>query len=148
MQDEIACPQKVISILENWLLQRLLLSENICTARIEYACSIIRAYAGNIGIEALARQVAMSPTTLRDHFKEKIGFNPKTFGRIVRFSQLNRLLCENKNVKWADLADKFEFFDQTHFIKEFKHFFGCTPSQLHKKGKLSFTGKLTDDLGL
>lgn len=148
MQDKIACPQTVISILESWLLQRLLLSEKICTARMEHACNIIRACSGNIGIDELARQVAMSPTTLRDHFKEKIGFNPKAFGRIVRFSQLNRLLCENSDIKWSALADKFEFFDQTHFIKEFKHFFGCTPSQLHKRGKLSFTGKLTDDLGL
>ena len=148
MQDEIACPQKVISILENWMLQRLLLSEKICTARMEYACSIIRAHAGNISIEELARKVAMSPTTLRDHFKERIGFNPKTFGRIVRFNQLNRLLCENTNVKWADLADQFGFFDQTHFIKEFKCFFGCTPSQLHKKNKLSFTEELMGHLGL
>lgn len=148
MRDEMKSPQKVISILESWLLQRLFLSEKICTARVEYACDLIKAYAGNIHIAELCREVAMSPTTLRDHFKEKIGFGPKTFGRIVRFSQLRRLLCENACLKWTDLADRFEFFDQTHFIKEFKHFYGCTPSQLHKMGQLNFTGKLTDSLDL
>lgn len=148
LQDNASFPEKVISILEKWLLQRLEHSKSICVDRMIHACNLIQASAGHLSIKELSAHVAMSPTTLRDHFKEKIGFCPKTFSRIVRFNQMNRFICENSKISWTELGGKFHFFDQNHFIKEFKYFFGCTPSQLHATGKLSFTGQLLENLSM
>ena len=32
---------------------------------------------------------------------------------------------------WQDLVYQFDYFDQTHFIKEFKSFFGHSPAKAH-----------------
>lgn len=148
MQDNAGSPEKVVGILDKWLLQRLEQTKKIYVDRMAYACNLIQASAGNMSIPELCTKAAMSPTTLRDHFKEKIGFGPKTFSRIVRFNQMNRFLCNHSDTKWTQLVDEFQFFDQNHFIKEFKYFFGCTPSQLHKIGELSFTGQLLENLDI
>lgn len=142
MLDEVGSPEEIIKILESWLLRRLLNTEKNYVDRMAYACQLIQLSSGNLAIPELCNKIGMSQTTLRDHFKEKIGFSPKTFSRIIRFNQINKFICQHKDINWTELVYEFDFFDQNHFIKEFKQFFGCLPSQLHKKGHLMFTGQI------
>ncbi|TGL64871.1 AraC family transcriptional regulator [Leptospira sarikeiensis] len=64
---------------------------------------------------------------LRRLFSENIGLSPKEFSKILRFQTALRHWKEN---------DKFElgegFYDQSHFIKDWKKFTGLTPSSLRK----------------
>lgn len=124
-------PFKAIELLESWLLKRLLLTEKTEVKRIAYACEQIQKSSGMIRIEELSRRIGMSTTTLGDQFREKVGFSPKTFSRIVRFNHINDFISSQRHTDWQELAYTYGFFDQNHFIKEFKRFFGCTPSEWH-----------------
>jgi AraC-like DNA-binding protein len=86
---------------------------------------------GVIRIEELSRSIGMSTTTLGDQFREKVGFGPKTFSRIVRFNHINSFIGRQQHTDWQELVYTYGFFDQNHFIKEFKRFYGCTPSEWH-----------------
>lgn len=126
-------PAKVISLLETWLLKRLLVSAKTDVNAIAFACAQIQKEKGLVRIEELSRKVGMSTTTLGEQFREKVGLSPKTFSRIVRFNNINSFITQNQSVNWQELVYTFGFFDQNHFIKEFKHFYGCTPSQWHSR---------------
>ncbi|WP_285058388.1 helix-turn-helix domain-containing protein [Pedobacter ginsengisoli] len=133
LRDVSDSPAEVISLLENWLLKRLIASAKIDVNAIALACAEIQREGGLVRIEELCRKVGMSTTTLGEQFREKVGFSPKTFSRIVRFNNINNFISENHSVNWQELVYTFGFFDQNHFIKEFKHFYGCTPSQWHSR---------------
>jgi AraC-like DNA-binding protein len=126
-------PAKAISLLEDWLLKRLLMTTKTDVSGVAYACAQIQKNKGLIRIEELSRNMGMSTTTLGDQFREKVGFSPKAFSRIVRFNHINAFIGNQCTSNWQELVYTYGFFDQNHFIKEFKRFYGCTPSQWHAR---------------
>ncbi len=69
----------------------------------------------------------MSSRQMRRIFEEKTGLSPKMLSQVIRFQKvLNALpLHSSKEPFWLD----FGYFDQAHFIKEFKRFTGTTPGR-------------------
>jgi len=124
---------EVVALLEGWLLRRLLMAAKTDVSRVAYACEQIQKNKGVLRIEELTRNMGMSATTLGDQFREKVGFSPKAFSRIVRFNHINNFLEQHRSTNWQELVYTFGFFDQNHFIKEFKRFYGCTPSEWHSR---------------
>jgi len=62
------------------------------------------------------------------------GAPPKYLARKYRALR-SALILARDNVDWADLCDD-TFYDQSHFIREFKHFIGLTPNQLRDDASL------------
>jgi AraC-like DNA-binding protein len=131
LKEASGSPGKLFLILEEWLLKRLDTTAKLDVSSIAYACEQIQNNRGLMRVEDLCRDMRISATTLGDQFREKVGFSPKTFSRIVRFNNIHNFISRQHNVKWQELVYAYGFFDQNHFIKEFKHFYGCTPSQWH-----------------
>lgn len=72
----------------------------------------------------------ISPRQLRRWFDRYVGVNPKSFLRIVRFQSLLDALLRSPKNTWTDLSLEYGFYDQSHFIREFKQFTGLTPASL------------------
>ena len=68
----------------------------------------------------------VSQKHLIDLFHEQVGMAPKRYARIVR---LTALLKEMSSSNWADLAARFGYDDQPHFVREFREFSGTTPTE-------------------
>jgi AraC-like DNA-binding protein len=64
-----------------------------------------------------------------------VGLRPKQAARVARFDRARRQL--NPATRLADLAAAHGFSDQSHLVREFHAFAGCTP-----------TGWLADELSL
>lgn len=63
-----------------------------------------------------------------------LGITPKTYMRIVRFNNSLYLYNNGKgNISLTQLGYNLGFFDQSHFIKEFKSFTAITPSEFFNK---------------
>ncbi len=124
-------PLTVIRILETWLLQQLQRNERANTDRIAYVCNEIIAHNGSLAIKKLYDLSCMSKSSLEQHFKEQVGLSPKMFSRVIRFNCVNKFLKDTATKDWQELVERYGYFDQPHFIHEFKHFFGYSPSQIH-----------------
>lgn len=84
---------------------------------------------GAIPVSALTDAAGVSSTHLAMQFKSHVGITPKRVARIYRFARLILSVNALRPVDWADLAQTAGYFDQAHFIKEFKDFTGHTPTE-------------------
>jgi AraC-like DNA-binding protein len=131
MEDHVTNPLYVIKLLEDWLIGQLHKNENLQSDRIAHVCHEIMINSGNLPIKELYSRSNMSKSSLEHHFKEQVGLSPKMFSRVIRFNQANKFLKETATSDWQELIYRYGYFDQSHFIHEFKLFFGYTPSQIH-----------------
>jgi AraC-like DNA-binding protein len=81
---------------------------------------------GILNIKKLADDCCRSQRHFERKFKELTGFTAKTFSRIIRFNSL-RNNANYKNKSLTDIALDFGYFDQSHFINEFREFSGYSP---------------------
>ncbi|MBA3536036.1 MAG: helix-turn-helix domain-containing protein [Tatlockia sp.] len=76
-------------------------------------------------IQDLARHYGYSPRSLERYFQTHIGLSPKKYMRISRFQKVLEKI--QKGGSWASVAEQFNYYDQSHFIKDFQQFTGETP---------------------
>ena len=71
----------------------------------------------------------ISPRQLRRLFQFYIGDTAKTFSKVVRFQNILRAKPSTQSLRENKLFFDVGYYDQAHFIKEFKNFYGVTPSK-------------------
>jgi len=87
-------------------------------------------------IGRICRQTGYSISRLERHMNEIVGLGPKQYQRIMRFNAALAYIQRNPSQRnWCWIADQFGYFDQTHFIKEFKFFYGKTPAECSTSGR-------------
>ena len=69
---------------------------------------------------------------LEQRFKSEIGISPKLFQRTIRINKIIERLIQQPGIQLTQLAYEFNFYDQSHFIADFKQFTGCSPSRFLK----------------
>lgn len=105
---------------------------NSCREKIlEYAIRYILREKAASNLDRLASDCNTSSRNLQKMFKEGVGFSPKFFMRIVRFQSALQHLVKDETISLTDLAYRNGYYDQAHFIKEFRGFTGMSPSQFH-----------------
>ena len=96
---------------------------------VEHAWQRILGSGGLVSIEALAREVGYSRKHLSVSFRERFGMAPKPLARIVRFDRAVQLLRSGQRRSFADVGQECGYFDQAHFIREFRELSGGTPGE-------------------
>jgi len=71
----------------------------------------------------------LSPRQLRRIFNYYIGVTPKAFSSVVRFQHILNAKPSRRSLKENKFYYDAGFYDQAHFIKHFKTFYGVTPLQ-------------------
>jgi len=82
----------------------------------------------SLSINRIAHHLKVSERHLQIQFKKSVGLSPKTYSLIIRFIRMEQQLFEKSAVRWEDMNFAHEYYDQNHFIKDFKRFTGQTPS--------------------
>jgi AraC-like DNA-binding protein len=57
-----------------------------------------------------------------------VGLAPKLFCRVRRFQKVVRMISAGQPVDWAEVALTCGYFDQAHFIHDFRAFSGINPT--------------------
>ncbi|MBL8743962.1 MAG: AraC family transcriptional regulator, partial [Myxococcales bacterium] len=78
-------------------------------------------------VASVASASGVSARQLDRLFARYLGIPPKTVVRILRFQRTLRALMEDPCCALADVAARAGYFDQAHFIKDFKRFSGGVP---------------------
>lgn len=71
----------------------------------------------------------LSPRQMRRLFNFYIGTTPKAFSKVVRFQYILNAKPSKQSLKENKFYFDVGFYDQAHFIKHFKTFYGVTPSE-------------------
>jgi AraC-like DNA-binding protein len=124
-------PQEYIFILEKWLLGQLSKSLPV-SEDIVAICKMIEARKGGIEMPELYDLANTSKRSFNRRFKERTGVTAKQYSRIVRFNQVCRFMKNKADTDISDLVGNYNFFDQSHFIHDFKDFSGYTPTEFHQ----------------
>jgi AraC-like DNA-binding protein len=115
-----------INIIEQLLLKHL---QPVQDVLISKAVTYIHQSHGTIRMTELARNLNTSQSPLEKRFRKIVGASPKKFSSIVRIKNVRSLLTQYNYQQAAYLA---AYYDQAHFIKDFKTFTGETPEQYVK----------------
>ncbi|MBS1664012.1 MAG: AraC family transcriptional regulator [Bacteroidetes bacterium] len=95
------------------------------------ALTLIHQRKGNVVIGELARDLHTSLSPLEKRFRAAIGASPKKFAGIVRLKHLIQQYDPQNSL--TELGYQAGFYDQAHFIKEFKAFTGEIPQTFFLK---------------
>lgn len=119
-----------IRLAEDFLLN--LLKENAVIDRIVSSTveTIVTAN-GRLPIGELSDQLQIHRRQLERKFASTIGLSPKQLSRVVRLQTVIKRLLTNDFTNLSALAHEEEYFDQAHFIKDFKEFTGLTPKEFY-----------------
>src|SRR6185437_1834612 len=117
-----------IHIVEHFLLSQL---KDIQKDKlIIEAVRLIYQSKGTIQINELNKKLFISQSPFEKRFRKLVGTSPKKFSSIVRFNSVLDNLNNTKSL--TDICYENNFFDQAHFIKNFKQFTGDTPENFRR----------------
>jgi AraC-like DNA-binding protein len=87
---------------------------------------------GNISLDTVRSYTGLSVKQFERRFKATSGFPPKYYARITRFQATKRKYVTGKFRTLSELSHACEYYDQSHFIREFKEFSGMQANQFFK----------------
>ena len=83
----------------------------------------------------VAEQSGLSQRRFIEVFRNAVGLTPKLFCRVRRFREALRQVDSGRPVIWSDVALSCGYYDQAHFIHDFRAFSGINPtSYLEQRG--------------
>ncbi len=94
------------------------------------AVKLIYQTGGTIRIKELNEKLFISQSPFEKRFRKVVGTTAKKFASIVRFNTILDNLNSNKSL--TEICYGNNFFDQAHFIKDFKQFTGDTPEHFKR----------------
>nr|HAT8714651.1 helix-turn-helix domain-containing protein [Legionella jordanis] len=133
LQEQIALAKSMnerLSLIQSFLLGQCQLNRKLDNSRIKsFWHEVIKEDdLGKLG--NLAKSYSYSERSLQRHFLDCIGLSPKQYLRVIRLQNSLKQL-ENQS-DWSQIQTADAYFDQSHFIKEFKKMTGQTPKAFAK----------------
>jgi AraC-like DNA-binding protein len=80
-------------------------------------------------VKTAARAAEVSPKTLIRLFAEQVGMTPKAYLRVARFQRVLERVHLAASIDWMEVVERHGYYDQPHFIREFKEFSGFSPTE-------------------
>jgi len=96
---------------------------------VEYALAEIIRRPDQINFGRVSQNIGYSRKHFIGMFKQQVGIAPKAYLKIIRFQRAISEIEERQEVKWTDISQDCDFYDQAHFINDFKFFSGFTPEE-------------------
>lgn len=116
-----------IAVVEAFLLS-LLKTKSTVDKIIQTTIDALVSSKGNISISSLLKNDLAKRRQLERKFTKQIGVSPKQLAKVIRLQAALKLLLHNESEKLSTIAYEGEYYDQAHFIRDFKDFTGTSPS--------------------
>ena len=117
-----------VECIQQFLLNKLIASDQHNTI-VDFVTDAIIKNKGLITIKELEKKTGYSKRYLSLLFNDYIGVSPKTFSAIIRFQEFYKLWAIYPDSEFYKSELYHFYYDQSHFIKEFKRFSGYAPKK-------------------
>jgi len=115
------------------ILEHMLMGQATRTARprwrhpaVAFALERFNGQTPTIG--SVASTIGLSARRFIQLFDDEVGLTPKLFCRVRRFQEVLPMIHGSRSAEWADVAVQCGYFDQAHFIHDFRSFSGVSPT--------------------
>jgi AraC-like DNA-binding protein len=127
--------ERMFQLVELFLLQQAgdAICEDISTKCVDYALSNILHKPTLRRLHQLSDEIGYSQKHFIDLFRRQVGLSPKQYLKIMRFQKAILAIENNKSIQWSQIALESGYYDQAHFIHDFKLFSGFTPNEYIKR---------------
>ncbi len=122
-------PERFLDLVEDLLWRQL--KDRELDPWAEWMVDRIVYSGGSVRIEQLAEEAVLSRRQLERKFGERIGLAPKAFSQLVRFRRSMGTLAGEGRL--AELAVEGDYYDQAHWVKDFKRHAGMTPGMVRRR---------------
>lgn len=127
-----------IAIIENFLFDKLN-EEATVDSIVKSTVDIIFSTNGTTPINAILKDNLSKRRQLERNFSKQIGISPKQLGKVIRLQTALKLLLNQQAENLTKIAYESEYYDQAHFIKDFKEFTGTNPKDFLKDGGMALS---------
>jgi methylphosphotriester-DNA--protein-cysteine methyltransferase len=79
-------------------------------------------------ISAVTSQIGLGERRFVQVFAQQVGLTPKLFCRVQRFQQVLERIADGGPMEWSGVALDCGYYDQPHFIHDFRAFSGINPT--------------------
>lgn len=120
-----------IKALESFLLQKLISNQKMLkkVTLLEQLCRQILREGDLFNIKSLTAKHGFSERYIQKLFVDNVGLTPRTFFHVHRFNKSLQLI-QSPELSLTSIAYDCGYYDQAHFIREFRRFTGATPSEV------------------
>lgn len=133
---EISNVDQKFAAAERFLLKHYQRQFNLNPA-VEYALAEIIRSPDQLNLRRVSDKIGYSQKHFIAMFKQQVGVTPKAYLKIMRFQKAINEVEQSPDIDWAAISLDCGFYDQAHFIHDFKFFSGFTPEDyLQRKSDL------------
>jgi hypothetical protein len=129
---------KRIEIVEAFLLSRLT-DRKVIDSVVKKTIDTILSTKGNAAIGSILKNDLSKRRQLERKFVQHIGISPKQLGKVIRLQCALNMLLNQQPESLTEIAYESDYYDQAHFIKDFKDFTGTTPSAFLQDDKMKLS---------
>jgi AraC-like DNA-binding protein len=86
-----------------------------------------------VSVEQVVEQWRLGKRTLQQQFSSYVGVGPKWVINRYRLHEAVERLQEGAHINFTELAMELKYFDQAHFIRDFRKLVGCTPAAYRRR---------------
>jgi AraC-like DNA-binding protein len=119
-----------INIIETFLLKRLISPESVDRVT-KSSVELIMNLNGQLSVDELSVDVKINRRQLERKFSSIIGLSPKQLSKIIRLQSTLKMMAANQFTSLTAVAYEGDYYDQAHFIKDFKEFTGMSPKNFY-----------------
>ncbi|AEV99486.1 hypothetical protein A4D02_26970 [Niastella koreensis] len=123
--------EQKVTVLEAFLVNRLERAQKNQEkiGLVEVLCHSISHQEDSFDMRRLAAETGFSVRYIQKLFQHYVGISPNSFHSVQRFNKSLQLV-RSADMSLTNIAYECGYYDQAHFIREFKSYTGLTPSQL------------------
>lgn len=125
--------QERIILLEDFLTKSLIYNNEF--ERVEHSLKMINNFHGQIKVKEVASEVCLGIKQFERSFSKYVGVTPKKYASIVRLKNVIEVKRKHKCLSMSQLAYESGYYDQAHFIHDFKNLTGLTPKTFFSERK-------------
>jgi len=127
-----------IAIIEGFLLNKLN-DKTIIDSIVKATIDTILLTRGSTPINTILKDDLSKRRQLERKFIKQIGISPKQLGKVIRLQTALKMLLSQQAESFTKIAYESEYYDQAHFIKDFKEFTGTTPKEFLGDNKMTLS---------
>lgn len=138
---QAAGTEERIRIVETFLLEKLN-DRSTMDQLIDRTVEAILASKGSARIGAIVQDDRAERRKLERMFRDRVGVSPKQLSKVIRLQAALKLMLDGPQEKLTSIAYDSAYYDQAHFIKDFKEFTGVSPKQFMGSDMMSLSAVL------